>query len=38
MFMGHYGVALAAKPVQRQIPLWLLFIAVQWLDVVCPCL
>lgn len=34
MFIGHYGVALAAKPVQRQIPLWLLFIAVQWLDVV----
>jgi hypothetical protein len=34
MFIGHYGVALAAKPVQKQIPLWLLFIAVQWLDVV----
>src|SRR5215469_15035761 len=34
MFIGHYGVALAAKPVQNQIPLWLLFIAVQWLDVV----
>jgi hypothetical protein len=34
MFIGHYGVALAAKPTQRRIPLWLLFIAVQWLDVV----
>ncbi len=34
MFIGHYGVALAAKPAQKQIPLWLLFIAVQWLDVV----
>ncbi len=34
MFIGHYGVALAAKPVRKAIPLWLLFIAVQWLDVV----
>jgi hypothetical protein len=34
MFIGHYGVSLAAKPVQKQVPLWLLFIAVQWLDVV----
>jgi len=34
MFIGHYGVALAARPVRRTIPLWLLFIAVQWLDVV----
>jgi hypothetical protein len=33
MFIGHYGVAFAAKPFQRPIPLWLLFIAVQWLDV-----
>jgi membrane-bound metal-dependent hydrolase YbcI (DUF457 family) len=34
MFIGHYGVALAAKPIRKPIPLWLLFIAVQWLDVV----
>jgi hypothetical protein len=34
MFIGHYGVALAAKPVRKTVPLWLLFIAVQWLDVV----
>jgi hypothetical protein len=34
MFIGHYGVALAAKPARKTIPLWLLFIAVQWLDVV----
>lgn len=34
MFIGHYGVALAAKPVRKSIPLWVLFIAVQWLDVV----
>ncbi len=33
MFIGHYGPALAAKPVQPRIPLWLLFIAVQWMDV-----
>ncbi len=32
MFIGHYGPAFAAKPVQRQVPLWLLFIAVQWMD------
>ncbi len=34
MFIGHYGVALAAKPIRKPIPLWVLFIAVQWLDVV----
>jgi hypothetical protein len=34
MFIGHYGVALAAKPADKRLPLWLLFIAVQWLDVV----
>lgn len=33
MFIGHYGVALAAKPVRKAVPLWLLFLAVQWLDV-----
>ena len=33
MFIGHYGPALAAKPAQPTIPLWLLFIAVQWMDV-----
>lgn len=33
MFIGHYGPALAAKPLARQVPLWLLFVAVQWLDV-----
>jgi hypothetical protein len=34
MFVGHYGVSFAAKGLDRVIPLWLLFIAVQWLDVV----
>ena len=34
MFVGHYGVSFAAKSREPQVPLWLLFIAVQWLDVV----
>jgi membrane-bound metal-dependent hydrolase YbcI (DUF457 family) len=34
MFIGHYGVAFAAKPVVKPVPLWSLFLAVQWLDVV----
>jgi len=33
MFVGRYGVSFAAKPVHKLLPLWLLFIAVQWLDV-----
>ncbi|HWA91248.1 MAG TPA: hypothetical protein VG889_14525 [Rhizomicrobium sp.] len=33
MFIGHYGPALAAKPLARQVPLWVFFLAVQWLDV-----
>lgn len=33
MFIGHYGLAFAAKPIVKPIPLWLLFVAVQWLDV-----
>ena len=34
MFVGHYGVSFAAKRHEPQIPVWTLFIAVQWLDVV----
>jgi len=34
MFVGHYGVSFAAKRLEPAIPLWLLFVAVQWLDVV----
>ncbi|MEI9990216.1 MAG: hypothetical protein WDM86_09275 [Rhizomicrobium sp.] len=34
MFVGHYGVSFAAKAADKRLPLWLLFIAVQWLDVV----
>jgi hypothetical protein len=33
MFVGHYGPALAAKAVKKTIPLWVLFLAVQLLDV-----
>ena len=34
MFVGHYGVSFAARAADERLPLWLLFIAVQWLDVV----
>jgi hypothetical protein len=34
MFVGHYGVAFSAKPSTPVVPLWVYFIAVQWLDVV----
>jgi len=34
MFIGHYGAAFGAKAAVRRVPLWVLFIAVQWLDVV----
>lgn len=34
MFVGHYGPALAAKPASQPIPLWLLFVAVQFMDIV----
>jgi hypothetical protein len=33
MFVGHYGVSFAAKKWDAAIPLWVLFIAVQLLDV-----
>ena len=34
MFVGHYGVSYAVRPLEARIPLWIWFIAVQWLDVV----
>jgi len=34
MFIGHYGVSFAAKPAATRVPLWVWFIAVQWLDVI----
>ena len=33
MFVGHYGVSFIAKREDPSIPLWVLFLAVQWLDV-----
>jgi hypothetical protein len=33
MFVGHYGPAFALKSARKPIPLWVLFIAVQWLDI-----
>jgi hypothetical protein len=33
MFVGHYGISFAAKKSDPSIPLWVLFIAVQLLDV-----
>ena len=33
MFVGHYGISFAAKSMQRSVPLWVFFIAVQLLDV-----
>jgi hypothetical protein len=34
MFVGHYSVAFVAKGEKNKIPLWVLFIAVQFLDYV----
>ena len=34
MLVGHYGVAFGAKPAVPAVPLWVYFIAVQWLDVI----
>ena len=34
MFVGHYGVSFAAKKADDSIPLWVLFLAVQWLDAI----
>jgi hypothetical protein len=33
MFVGHYGPSFAIKSLRPEIPLWLLFIAVQLVDV-----
>jgi membrane-bound metal-dependent hydrolase YbcI (DUF457 family) len=34
MFVGHYGVSFVAKRSDDSIPLWVLFLAVQLLDIV----
>ncbi|HVU89554.1 MAG TPA: hypothetical protein VFE62_13750, partial [Gemmataceae bacterium] len=33
MFVGHYGVSLAARPMLARVPLWVWFLATQWIDV-----
>jgi hypothetical protein len=33
MFTGHYSFSFARKSVDKRIPLWTLFLAVQWIDV-----
>jgi hypothetical protein len=32
MFIGHYGSAFVAKAVVKTVPLWVLFVAAQWVD------
>jgi hypothetical protein len=34
MFIGHYGPAFAGKAAAPRIPLWVLFVAVQFMDVI----
>src|SRR5205823_8632067 len=34
MFVGHYSVAFAAKSERNNIPLWVLFVAVRFLDYI----
>jgi hypothetical protein len=34
VFIGHYGPAFGGKAAVRRVPLWVYFIAVQWLDVI----
>jgi hypothetical protein len=34
MFVGHYGVSFAARSTSVSVPLWVWFVAVQWLDFV----
>lgn len=33
MFVGHYGIAFAARGAEKRLPLWAYFLAVQWVDV-----
>jgi hypothetical protein len=34
MFVGHYSIAFAARSKKNRIPLWVLFVAVQFLDYI----
>jgi hypothetical protein len=33
MFAGHYGPSLAVRAVRPEVPLWLLFVAAQLVDI-----
>jgi hypothetical protein len=33
VFAGHYGVSLVCKGAEQRLPLWLLFLAVQFVDI-----
>ena len=33
MFIGHYGISFAAKRADQRIPLWILFLATQLVDI-----
>jgi hypothetical protein len=33
LFIGHYSVSFAGRATEKRLPLWLLFLAVQWIDV-----
>jgi len=33
VFVGHYSASFAGRATEKRIPLWLLFLAVQWIDV-----
>jgi hypothetical protein len=33
MFVGHYAASYGAKSLEQRVPLWVLFVAVQFLDV-----
>jgi len=34
LFTGHFSFSFASKSAEGRIPLWLLFLAVQWIDVI----
>src|SRR6266446_7918732 len=34
MFVGHYSIAFACRTERNKIPLWVLFVAVQFLDYI----
>jgi hypothetical protein len=36
MFIGHYGIGLAAKKTAKALSLGTIFLAAQWLDLIWP--